>query len=147
MEQMQQGMAEIFYDHGVVFLAYPQEDLPPTPYWKTFMAIGHAIADGGELRVDENEDGNWAFFDKDGTLLGIQMEDPVDAESGAPKEAALEWLRAVMEEHQVVTFVEAMKDAHTQNAEEGHDEWPDDGPEVTLIGNLPAFMIDDEQAE
>ena len=144
---MQQELAEIFYDNGVVFLAYPQNPLSLMPYWKTFMAIGHAIADGGELRVDENEDGNWAFFDKDGTLLGIQMQDPVDKESGAPKEAALEWPRAVMEEHQVVMFVEAMKDCHAQNAEEGHDGWPDDGPEVTLTGGVPAFMIDDGQAE
>ncbi len=28
MEQMEQGMAEIFYDNGVVFLATPQSDLP-----------------------------------------------------------------------------------------------------------------------
>ena len=125
MEQMGQGMAEIFYDNGVVFLATPQSDLPLTLYWKTFMNIGHGIADGGE--VYEDGGGNWAFFDKDDTLLGVQMEDPVDPKSGAPKESALVWLRGVMEEHQVVVFLEAMKDCHQQNAEEGHEGWPDDG--------------------
>ena len=116
MEQMQQGIAEIFYDNGVVFLATPQGDLPLTPYWKTFLNIGHGITDGGE--VHEDGGGNWAFFDKEGTLLGVQMEDPVDPKSGAPRESALVWLRGVMEEHQVVTFVEAMKDAHGQHANE-----------------------------
>ena len=127
MEQMEQGMAEIFYDNGVVFLATPQSDLPLPLYWKTFMNIGHGIADGGE--VYEDGGGNWAFFDKGDTLLGVQMEDPVDPKSGAPKESALVWLRGVMEEHQVVTFVEAMKDAHGQHAKE---EPGDEGKVLSL---------------
>lgn len=124
MEQMQQGMAEIFYDNGVVFFATPQSDLPLMPYWTTFMNIGHGIGDGGEIH--EDGDGNWAFFDQDDTLLGVQMKDPVDPKSGAPKESALVWLRGVMEEHQVVVFLEAMQAAHRQLAkEEPGDEGKD----------------------
>jgi len=121
MKQMEQGMAEIFYDSGVVFLATPQGDLPLVPYWKMFMNIGHGVAECGECRTDE--DGNWAFFDKDEVLMGVQMEDPVDPKSGAPKESALVWLRGVMEEDQVVMFIEAMKEGHQRHTkEEPEDE-------------------------
>ena len=148
MEQMQQGLAEIFVDNGMVFFASPMDDLPLAPYWKTFMAIGYSVADGGEVRRDENEDRNWAFFNKDDELLGIQMVDPVDKESGAPREAVLDWLRAFMEEHQVVVFVEAMKSAHAQHDGERHDEGPSDGPEITFLGDTPVFQIvEGEQAE
>ena len=115
MEQMEQvGMAEIFYDNGILFLALPHPGgLPVTPYWATFLEIGRKCDD---LRIDEA--GNWAFFDQDSQLIGIQMEDPIDHESGAPKESVLRWLRQLMEEHQVVTFIETMQSCHEQCAKE-----------------------------
>jgi hypothetical protein len=100
------------------------------------MNVGHGIADGGE--VYEDGGGNWAFFDKDDTLLGVQMEDPVDPKSGAPKESALVWLRGVMEEHQVVMFIEAMKEGHQRHTkEEGEILSRQIGPEGPT-GSSPA---------
>jgi len=119
MEQMQQGLAEIFVDNGMVFFASPMDDLPLAPYWKTFMNIGHGITDGGE--VHEDGGGNWAFFDKEGTLLGVQMEDPID-KHGSPKESVLHWLRQVMEEHQVVMFIETMQSMQQQHSKEGPED-------------------------
>ena len=115
MEQMEQaGMAEIFYDNGTLFLALPYPSgLSAKPYWATFLEIGRKCDD---LRIDEA--GNWAFFDQDSQLIGIQMEDPIDHESGAPKESVLRWLRQLMEEHQVVTFIETMQSCHEQCAKE-----------------------------
>ena len=115
MEQMEQvGMAEIFYDNGILFLALPHPGgLPVTPYWATFLEIGRKCDD---FRNDEA--GNWAFFDQDSQLMGIQMEDPIDHESGAPKESVLRWLRHLVEEHQVVTFIEMMHFCHEQCAKE-----------------------------
>ena len=125
MEQMEQGMAEIFYDNGTLFFALPQGGMPFSPYWKTFMEIGIRCAD---LRTDDN--GNCSFFDEDGVLMGIQMEDPVD-ESGAPKESVLHWLRQVMQEHELVMFLETVKSCHAMHAE---DEQEDDEVFTFQIG-------------
>jgi hypothetical protein len=123
MEQMEQGMAEIFYDAGCLFLALPNDGVPVSPYWKRFMDIGHRHA---ELRSDEN--GNYAFFDEDDALMGIQMEDPID-KHGSPKESVLHWLRQVMEEHQVVWFIETMQSIQQQHAKEG----PEDEGEISSL--------------
>ena len=80
------------------------------------MDIGHRCA---EFRSDEN--GNYAFFDEDDALMGIQMEDPID-KHGSPKESVLHWLRQVMEEHQVVWFIETMQSIQQQHAKEGPED-------------------------
>ena len=116
MEQMEQGMAEIFYDAGCLFLALPNNGVPVSPYWNRFMDIGHRCAD---LRTDEN--GNYAFFDEDDLLMGVQMEDPID-KHGSPKESVLHWLRQVMEEHQVVMFIETMQSMQQQHSKEGPED-------------------------
>ena len=116
MEQMEQGMAEIFYDAGCLFLARPNNRVPVSPYWNRFMDIGNRCAD---LRTDEN--GNYAFFDEDDLLMGVQMEDPID-KHGSPKESVLHWLRQVMEEHQVVMFIETMQSMQQQHSKEGPED-------------------------
>jgi len=131
MERMREGMAEIFYDNGTLFFAMPRDGMPYHPYWKTFMEIGQRCDD---MNTDDN--GNWSFFDEDGLLLGIQMVDPVD-ESGAPKESSLYWLRHIMEEDELVMFLDTVKACYAETLEEG------DASNVTMVDEF-TFRVDPE---
>ena len=104
-------MSDIFYDNGVVFFVAETGGLPSSPYWMDFIRIGHEAES-----IQSDEHGNWLFADEDGKVLGLQMEDPV-TDDGTPKESVLHWLRSTMDESDIVSFLDMMKEAKTQMAE------------------------------
>ena len=103
-------MAEIFYDNGSLFLIVGDGGLPESPYWNSFLRIG---ATAGSVDGDGN--GNWVFCDEDGEVIALQMLDPV-TDTGVPKESVLHWLRQNMDESEIVSFLDMMKECKEQMA-------------------------------
>jgi hypothetical protein len=106
-------MSDIFYDNGTVFFVTETGDLPASPYWMDFIRIGVSTD-----RVDSDDYGNAAFVDENDKILALQMEDPV-TDDGTPKESVLHWLRGMLGESDIVSFLEMMKECKAQMAEAG----------------------------
>ena len=76
-----QNMADISIDNGYL-LYIPDTDEPaPTPYWKTFMAVGKLAEHIGYENDDLGSD-QFYLLDEDENLLAVQMLEPID-ENGA----------------------------------------------------------------
>tara|TARA_B100000131_G_scaffold208108_1_gene200201 strand:- start:185 stop:781 length:597 start_codon:yes stop_codon:yes gene_type:complete len=99
----------LFVTHQITHVLVVDESGNPNtwgPYWNAALAVGAFSSPPVEL----GEEGSsiWAFIDEDDNLLAIDMPNPRENDTGAPKEEILSVLRQILDEDTIAEIIETV---------------------------------------